>query len=101
MLPEQCICSKVSSLVGVMFVTDCVRSTREGYVLTRVCPSVCPQVGGYLARSRRGTPWPGPGGGYPAGGTLRGVQPGPGGVGYLGTPQSGPDVGYSARGYSS
>ena len=42
-------------------VTDRVRSTREGYVLTHVCPSVCPHLEG-------GVPQPGPGGGegYPS-----------------------------------
>ena len=29
-----------------ILITDRVRSTREGYVLTHVCPSVCPDGGG-------------------------------------------------------
>ena len=47
-------------MVGDIF-TNCVCSTREGYVLTHVCPSVCPQggtphsqVGGTPARSSWG-----------------------------------------------
>ena len=50
------------------FITDRVRSSREGYVLTRVCPSV--------HNWGRGVPQPGPDGGIP--------QPGPDGGG--GTP---------------
>ena len=62
-------------------ITDRARSTREGNVLTRVCPSIClptPGGGGTLARSR-GYPsqvqwggWPG-WGGTPARGTPRRV----------------------------
>ena len=38
-----------------LIITDRVRSMREGYVLTRVCPSVCPQRGeGYPAWSSQG-----------------------------------------------
>ena len=66
------------------FVTDRVRSTREGYVLTRVCLSVH-TWGGTPARSRRG-------GGYPSqvqvGGYPSQVQAGGGGV-----PQPGPGKG--------
>ena len=47
---------------------------REGYVLTHVCPAVCPHLGrgGTLARSRwgGGTPARSSQGGTPAGGTL-------------------------------
>ena len=60
---------------GMMFITDRVRNTREGYVLKRVCPSihpsVCPHLGG-------GIPQPGPGRGVPL--------PGPAG---WGVPQQG------------
>ena len=63
-----------------IFITDHVRSTREGYVLTRVCPSICLSTprrrGGTPARFRQGevpqpggVPEPGPGGGYPTSGT--------------------------------
>ena len=49
-------------LIGVIF-TDRVRSTREGYVLTRVCPSVCQSTpsggGGYPSQVQLGE------GGYP------------------------------------
>ena len=89
------------------FITDRVRSTRECYVLTRVCPSthpsVCPHLGGYPgqvqtggggypsqvqaggtpARSRQGVPQPGPAGGYPTLGTPHQTWPG-------GYPTSGP-----------
>ena len=63
--------------------TDRVRSTREGYVLTRICPSVCLSTGGYPgqvqmggtpARSDGGVPQPGPTG------TWGGVPPA--GMGY-------------------
>ena len=57
---------------------------REGYVLTRVCPSVCPHPGGYPGQVQPaegyptlGTPhrtWPG-GGFTPTGGTLTGGTP--------------------------
>ena len=57
----------------ISVVTDCVRSRREGYVLTRVCPSVC-------LSTPRGVPQPGSGGGgYPSqvqvGGTHQGGTP--------------------------
>ena len=60
--------------IDLVLITDRVRSTREGYVLTRVCPSihpsVCPYLGGTSARSRQGwVPQPGPGMSYPDGGT--------------------------------
>ena len=57
-------------------ITDRVRSTREGYVLTRVCPSVCPRGSTPPVQAGRGVPRPGPDGGYPSqvqlrvGGTL-------------------------------
>ena len=57
-------CVELQADLGVI-ITDRVRSTREGYVLTRVCPSVCPHLG---------VPWPGPAGG----GGDRVPQPGPG-----------------------
>ena len=41
---------------------------REGYVLTRVCPSVCPHLGGYPGQVQTGVPQPGLMGGTPAGG---------------------------------
>ena len=96
-------------------VTDRVRSTREGYVLARVCPSIhpsiCPHLGGVpppgpaggVPRQERDTPmgvphlgyphqtWPGgtPTGGYPTSGTplsdLAGGYP-DGGVPHLGYP---------------
>ena len=48
---------KLKYLVQSTIVTDRVRSTREGYVLTRVCPSICLSTGG------EGVPQPGPAGG--------------------------------------
>ena len=100
----------------VVFITDRVRSTREGYVLTRICPSVCPQGGGYPTWPGGGVPQPGPareyptwtGGyssqvqprGYPNQVQMRVPQPGPGrGVSWpgpaRGVPQPGPDGGTS------
>ena len=70
----------------LIFITDRERSTREGYVLTHVCPAIHPSVplsvhtwggGGTPARSRRGVPQPGPDGGYPTLGTPP-VRPGQG-----------------------
>ena len=61
-----CIC--YSLLNSILIITDRVRSTREGYVLTRVCPSVCLSTprgvtparsrwgGGTPAKSRWGVP---------------------------------------------
>ena len=51
----------------LFFITDRVRSTREGYVLGRVCPSVCLSTpgGGYPSPGPGGVPQPGPGG-YPS-----------------------------------
>ena len=50
-----------------LFITARVRSTREGNVLTRVCPSihpsVCPQGGGGVRSSRGGRGGSGPAGG--------------------------------------
>ena len=39
-------------------ITDRVRSTREGYVLTRVCPSICLSTpgGGYPSQIQMGVP---------------------------------------------
>ena len=55
---------------------------REGYVLTRVCPSVCPHLGG-------GVPQPGPDGGvYPSQGDTPLWVP-PVGPGHGGTPAGG------------
>ena len=62
--------------------TDRVRSTREGYVLTRVCLSVHTWGGTVVRFSQWGVPKPGPGGGgYPSqlqlvGGYLSQVQAG-------------------------
>ena len=53
-----------------MIITDRVRSTREGYVLTRVCPSIRPSV----HKGRGGVPQPGPDRGVPQ----LGVPPGQG-----------------------
>ena len=100
--------------------TDRVRSTREGYVLTRVCLSVH-TWGGTPARSRRGGgTWPGPGMGVPhlryppsdlAGGTPAGGYPTsgtplsdlagstPAGVPHLRYPPSDLAGGTPARGY--
>ena len=98
-----------------VFVTTRVRSTREGNVLTSVCPSihpsVCPQGGGYpypimlcnisqnAMRQRQGgypaqVPPPGgvPGSGNPPGGTW--VRYPPGGVPGSGTP---PGEGYPGQ----
>ena len=115
------ICHNVPT-TGVMghvleIITDRVRSTREGYVLTRVCPSVClstpgrgypgqvqpggvPQPGpgeGTTARSRYGgTPMGGTQiGGTPTGGTLPWVPPIRPGRGYptLGIPPVRPGQG--------
>ena len=79
--------SNITKLVGATrkhnIIIDRVRSTREGNVLTRVCPSIC------LSTPRRVTPQPGPVGGGPP-------QPGPaGGVLFLGgTPARGRGVPY-------
>ena len=94
-------------------VTDRVRSTREGYVLTRVCPSIHPSVcphlggGGTPARSRQreypsqvqveGTPT----GGYPTSGTPHQTWPGgtrPGGYPTSGTPPVRPGQGGTLTG---
>ena len=60
---------------NLYLITDRVRSTREGYDLTRLCPSIHPSI--CLSTPRGGgvpqpgpdgegvVPWPGPGGGYP------------------------------------
>ena len=76
--------------------TNRIRSTREGYVLTRVCPSICLSVcphlvGGTPARSRWGVPQPGPGKVIPCSGVphLSRVPPAwtwHGGVPHLGYP---------------
>ena len=50
--------SELDDACDIAFITDCVRSTREGYVLTCVCLSICPQGG---TPARGGTP----AGGYP------------------------------------
>ena len=94
----------------IYLVTDRLRSTREGYVLTRVCPSihpsihlsVCPHLGGggggTPARLNWGVPLPGvPNRGYPTSGIplsdlryLHWTWPGGTLMGYptLGTPLS-------------
>ena len=84
------------------FITDRVRSTREGYVLTRVCPSIHPPVclstlgggGGTPARSRWGgqVPQPGPTGGYPTSGTSHRAWPGEGVPLLEGTPPQVPPI---------
>ena len=82
---------------------------REGYVLTRVCPSVCPHPGGVYpsqVQAGGGLPPPGPAGGYPCWGLPlpRGTPPqvppvGPGqGVSTLGTPIT-PGQGVPHQGY--
>ena len=40
------ICLGILAKCLSYFINDRVRSTREGYVLTRVCPSVCLSTGG-------------------------------------------------------
>ena len=72
--------------------TDRVRSTREGYVLTRVCPSVCPHL--------RGVPWPGPAGGVSGGYPTLGTTPSDlaGGVPRWGVPQVPPPPARPGRG---
>ena len=70
--------------------TDRVRSTREGYVLTRVCPSICLSTGGWgVPHLARGVPQPGP---------ARGA---PGQVWWGGVPQGGvpPGRGYPQQWY--
>ena len=98
-------------------ITDRVRSTREGYVLTRVCPSihpsVCPHLGGGGTPARfspprvpptSGHPPPpvGPGRGYPTSGTpppsdLAGGYP-DGGVPHLPPPSDLAGGGYPTSG---
>ena len=94
----------IVALTGIRWIfTDRVRSTREGNVLTRVCPSIClstlgvghpnqVQVGSTPARSSRGggVPQPGPAQGvphlgYPPPSDLAGrFPPAGGGVSHLG-----------------
>ena len=95
-----------------LFFTDRVRSTREGYVLTRVCPSVilhsvCPHLGGgggypSQAQLEGGYSSQVQAGGYPSqvwGGGGGGVsQPGPD-RGVWGYPTSGIPPSDLARGY--
>ena len=69
--------------------TDRVRSTREGYVLTRVCTSihlsVCPHLGGYPGQVQPGgVPQPG---GIPP--WIPPIRPGRGGISWWGYPTSG------------
>ena len=52
----------ISFYLLMLIFTDRVRSTTEGHVLTRVCPSIC------LSTPGGGVPQPGPAGGYPDGG---------------------------------
>ena len=73
-------------------ITDRVRSTRESYLLTRVCPSIHLSVhtwgGGGVPQpgaDGEGGTQPGLGGGYPTSGTLT-VGPGQGGTPAGGTP---------------
>ena len=73
-----CFCSYSKMERFFLFITDRVRSTRERYVLTRVCPSVC------LFTPGGGAPWPGPARGVPQpGGYPSQVR---GGVPHLGYP---------------
>ena len=55
----------------IVIFTDRVRSTREGYVLTRVCPSVCLSTGGYPSQVWWGVPEVG----YPPPPSRDGVPP--------------------------
>ena len=79
------------SFVCIYIFTDRVRSTTEGNVFTRVCPSihpsVCPQGGGGVPHLA---------GDYPSQVHLGGGVPRPGPDGG-GDPQSGPDRGYPGR----
>ena len=80
----QSIRNGCETLETYLLFTDRVRSTRKGYVLTRVCPSVCLSTprGGTLARSRSrggGNPDQVQAGGYPTSGTPP-VRPGWGGT---------------------
>ena len=94
--------------------TDRVRSTKEGYVLTRVCPSIClstrggghtaPGQGGTPARSNGGIPQPGPTGDIPQPGLMGGTPArSDGGYPRWGTPWPGlmgvPKVGYPPQGW--
>ena len=100
-------------------ITDRLRSTREGYVLTRVCPSihpsVCPHLGGYPSQVHpEGVPhlryphqtWLGgyPNGGYPDEGYPNGGTPPqvpPLDLGTQGVPQWGvPHLGYPRQTWS-
>ena len=67
-----------------MIVTDRVRRTREGYVLTRVCPSICLSTGGGGGAAKSD------GGGHPRWGTpcKGGTPPGRTTDGVLDTPRS-------------
>ena len=64
----KCFCCKLYIVhVRIVLITDRVRSTREGYVVTRVCPSVCLSTGGGFPSQIQpgGVPQPGLARGYP------------------------------------
>ena len=94
----------ISAIIIRIFLPTAYVARREGYVLTRVCPSVCPHLGGStLARSRWG--W-----GTPARSSLVGTPPQvplsdlAGGYPWWGVPHLGYPywtwpVGYPSRGY--
>ena len=85
-----------------IFITDRVRSTREGYVLTRVCPSVCLSTGGvpHLARWGGGTPAMSSQGVPQSGGYLRWSTPQ--GWGTPGQVRMGvPKMGYPQQGWGT
>ena len=56
-----------SSNIATTFITDRVHSTWEGYVLTRVCPSVCLSTGGGYPSQVQPGGYPCQGGGIPPG----------------------------------
>ena len=79
--------------------TDRVHSTREGYVLTRACPSVCQQRGPQPGPVRGGTPTRSSQGGFPSQVQLSGYPTWQG----WGTPWTGamgvPHLGYPQQGW--
>ena len=102
-------------LISVVFLPTAYVVRREGYVLTRVCPSVRPHLGGGYpgqVQAGRGVSQPGPAGGYPCQGStppwVPPVRPGQGkgtpmgstllGVPNLGYPPVRPGWGYPTSG---